>query len=66
VTDSTAGSAMCTLCGFAAPIETEFEGATASDAMKSVVLFALHFIERHPEIPGDVNRYLVMTPNQPG
>lgn len=60
---SAPGSAMCTLCGFAMPINADVDEVSG---VATAVAFALHFVQEHPDVEGGVSRYIVMTESPEG
>jgi hypothetical protein len=53
------GSAMCTLCGYARPMDAN---VSRVEGVTSATEFALHFVLAHPEVKRPVSRYVVIAP----
>lgn len=51
-------SVMCVLCKSTGTVETDVDEAAG---IASAMAWAVHFAQVHPQAPGGVSRYLVMT-----
>lgn len=57
--ESTAGSAMCTLCGMAGQVETDM---TTIAGVGTALAWAAHFAAEHPEASRPIAQHVVMMP----